>query len=325
MPEKIDPHSSYGRKLISLFAKLLFTKRKYSLIELSNGMGCSKQTIMRLIDDIKMSYGVEIEETFRDRRKFYQIVQQTSGPVYPRLSLNELNTLQMCKTFAEHLLGKRMVDEAASAIDKVFTHIPSDYPSRSYFGNYTGGLIDYSEHQKTLQDLISAIENANVCQVSYRSPSTGVVKSYKVEPLKIFSHQDSIYVHVRHSLVGDRDFLLTLHRIDSLQVLEEFFEYPSDYDFERVFNTHFGMIKSEVFSVTIEFKEFAAEYVAERNWNSEERKEWVDDDTLILTIKASSEPEIIGWVLSWGGRAKILKPLSLAENVKERARLILRS
>ena len=72
MPEKRDYYSSYGQKLISLFAKLLFTQRSHSLIELSRMLHCSKQTVLRLVDDIRRSYGVEIEEAMENRKKYYR-------------------------------------------------------------------------------------------------------------------------------------------------------------------------------------------------------------------------------------------------------------
>ena len=75
MPEKKDYYSSYGQKLISLFAKLLFTQRSHSLIELSRMLKCSKQTVLRLVDDIRRSYGVEIEESMENRKK-YVIIQR---------------------------------------------------------------------------------------------------------------------------------------------------------------------------------------------------------------------------------------------------------
>ncbi len=55
-----SPDRSYGEKLISLFAKLLFTGRRYSLTELARSLGCSKQTVLRLIDDISLAYEVPI-------------------------------------------------------------------------------------------------------------------------------------------------------------------------------------------------------------------------------------------------------------------------
>jgi biotin operon repressor len=64
MAEKLEINRSYGEKLISLFARMLFAGANYSLTDLSKMMGCSKQTVIRLINDIRMAYGVEIEESF---------------------------------------------------------------------------------------------------------------------------------------------------------------------------------------------------------------------------------------------------------------------
>ena len=63
MAEKIDPFSSHGQKLISLFARLLFSRESHSLTDLARMLRCSKQTVLRNIDDIRMSYGVDIEES----------------------------------------------------------------------------------------------------------------------------------------------------------------------------------------------------------------------------------------------------------------------
>ena len=72
MPKKLSSYRSYGQKLISLFARLLFSRQSHSLTELSQMLGCSKQTVIRLIQDIKMAYGVEIEEYIEDRRFMQQ-------------------------------------------------------------------------------------------------------------------------------------------------------------------------------------------------------------------------------------------------------------
>ena len=62
MPRKSEYYRSYGDKLISIFVKLLFEDRYYSLNELVSFLGCSKPTVLRLIEDIRRSYRVEIEE-----------------------------------------------------------------------------------------------------------------------------------------------------------------------------------------------------------------------------------------------------------------------
>src|SRR5210317_1157506 len=95
MPEKKDYYSSYGQKLISLFAKLLFTRRSHSLIELSRMLNCSKQTVMRIVDDIRRAYGVDIEESIEGRRKYYRIKRCSAASPTLNVTDSELNALYM--------------------------------------------------------------------------------------------------------------------------------------------------------------------------------------------------------------------------------------
>jgi len=118
MAKKLNYYRGYGEKLISLFARLLFSMESYSLTELSRMLDCSKQTVMRLVNDIRMAYGVDIEESIERNRKYYRLVTKgKSTPVIP-LTASELNALQMCKTFTEHLLGEPFYNEATRALEK---------------------------------------------------------------------------------------------------------------------------------------------------------------------------------------------------------------
>jgi len=79
MPEKFDLYKSYGEKLIGLFVRLLFSGERHSLTELAQMLDCSKQTVLRLIDNIRKSYGVNIEETKEGNRSYYQIRKPVSS------------------------------------------------------------------------------------------------------------------------------------------------------------------------------------------------------------------------------------------------------
>ncbi|MBE0564684.1 MAG: hypothetical protein IH621_01900, partial [Krumholzibacteria bacterium] len=92
-----SPDRSYGEKLISLFAKLLFTGRRYSLTELARSLGCSKQTVLRLIDDISLAYEVPISEELVGRRKYVWIERQGALEPAALLTESEHRTLQMCR------------------------------------------------------------------------------------------------------------------------------------------------------------------------------------------------------------------------------------
>jgi predicted DNA-binding transcriptional regulator YafY len=298
MPEKKDSYSSYGQKLISLFAKMLFTQQKHSLIGLSKMLNCSKQTVQRLVDDIRRSYGVEVEDFLEDRRKYYRIKRLNGNIPVLDVTESELNALYMCKTFTEHLMGKKLFEEASHALEKNHAALPPDKaPSPQHFASFRSGSIDYTPASRA--------------------------KTFHIKPLKIFSHKDSVYVHACLARAPGKPYkepefnpLLAIHRIKKIEITDRLFEFPKNYDFDKAFKQNFGVIKEDAFEVEVEFTDWAAKYVSERIW-SPDQKIHKKNGTTKLTFSASSEPELISWVLSFGHQARLKKPDSLATKVKK--------
>ena len=325
MPEKRDSYSSYGQKIISLFAKLLFSRQRHSLIELSRILHCSKQTVLRLVDDIKMAYGVDIEESVENRRKYYRLKRKVG--IDPTLNLTgpEISVLQMCRAFTEHLLGSQLFEEASQALLKSQAHLPEKQRVDSrHFASFIPGSIDYTGHHQTIRRLIKAMDEKRICKITYKRIMADRAKTFYIKPLKIFSQKDTIYLHAR--MAGypgkpykepDFDPLLAIHRIKNLELTERSFEFPKDYDFEKFFNQNFGVIKEEVFKVEMEFTGYATEYVAERIWSPDQELIKKKDGTAKLKFSASSEPELISWVLSFGDEAKVVKPNWLIDKIKQ--------
>lgn len=323
MPEKRDYYSSYGQKLISLFAKLLFTRRSHSLIELARMLSCSKQTVLRLVDDIRRSYGVEIEEFLEGKRKYYRIKRLSSAKPSLDMTANELNALYMCKTFSEHLMGKDLFKEATQALEKNHDCISEDtLPPSQHFASFRSGSIDYTPHQDSIRTLIEAMDDRKICKLSYKSIMASRAKTFYIKPLKIFSHKDSVYLHAHLARTPGKPYskpdfnpLLAIHRIKSVEVTDRLFTFPQNYDFDKAFKQNFGVIKEDAFEVQVEFTGWAARYVSERIW-SPDQKVVQNNGKTILTFSASSEPELISWVLAFGEQAKLIKPKKLVNEAK---------
>jgi len=323
MPEKRDYYSSYGQKLISLFARLLFTRKSHSLIELSRMLNCSKQTVLRLVDDIRRSYGVEIEEFLEGKRKYYRIKRLSGSIPSINITESELNALYMCKAFTEHLMGKKLFEEASRALEKNQATLPSDKgPSPQHFASFYSGSIDYTPHQDTIRVLIEAMDNRKICKITYKSIMDSKAKTFYIKPLKIFSYKDSVYVHAclarkpgKTYQEPEFDPLLAIHRIKKVELTDRRFEFPTNYDFEKTFKQNFGVIKEDAFKVEVEFTGWAARYVAERIW-SPDQKIHKKNGTTKLAFSASSEPELISWLLSFGDDAKVKKPSWMIDKLK---------
>jgi predicted DNA-binding transcriptional regulator YafY len=316
MPEKKDPYSTYGLKLIRLFARMMFSNRRYSLTELARIADCSKQSVIRLIGDMRDAYGVRIDESTEGKQKYYQIsILKRITPVLP-LTESELIAMQMCKTFTEHLLGDRFDTDATHALEKNLSFIsrPIGSPSR-HFASFSMGTIDYTPHQENIHILIDAMNEQHICQITYQAILEQKAKTFYILPLKIFSYRDTLYLHARLAAPPGKDYgraefdpLLAVHRLKNVEKTDRPFEYPADYDFEAVFTKKFGIIKSDAFGVEVEFSGWAALHVAERTWSEDQKITQLDDHTIRLTFSCSSDIEIIPWVLSFGGAVKVIQP-----------------
>ena len=320
MGKKIDLHRTYGQKLIKLFVKLLFTGQKYSLTELSQMLGCSKQTVLRLLNDIQRGYLLDIKEEYEQKKKYVSLKKPVlSAPVIP-LTEDDIQILHMCRAFTEHLLGKTLFEEATNALLKGQAHLPSiGSSSGRHFASFRPGSIDYTQHHDIVHSLMDAMEKSKICQVTYQAIMEDKPKQFFIKPLKLFSHHETVYLHAQKARTPGKEYhepdfdpLLAVHRIKDIKVTERLFKQPRGYDFEKFFNENFGIMKEDAFEVEVEFKGWAARYVAERICSPDQKIKNLGKNKIMLIFTASSEPEVISWVLSFGEEAKLINPDWLA-------------
>lgn len=317
----MNAYSSYGMKLVSLFARLMFSQESHSLTGLAHMLGCSKQTVLRLIDDIRRSYGVEIEESIRQKSKYYRLKKKVPMPAL-QLTPSELTVLQMCRAFAGHLLGPELMKEVGQAIEKSSAPLAHAGCSANGFAALPSGAIDYTPHQETLQVLIRAMEERHICKVAYRAGYDGRSRTFFIKPRKLFSHRDCLYLSAqlaRHPgqkyKEADYDPLLAVHRIGAVELTERRFEPPAGDDFNARFNADFGVIKEEPFEVTADFRNWAAAFVSERIWSPGQKVTRRKDRSIRIRFKASSEVEVVSWILSFRSDCTLVRPKWLVKRL----------
>ena len=66
----------------------------------------------------------------------------------------------------------------------------------------------------------------------------------------------------------------------------------------------------------VEFVGFAAGFVGERIWSPDQQIQHLPGGKIHLSFSASSEPELVAWLLSFGDEARLLGPDWLVEKVK---------
>lgn len=324
MQDRISPDRSRGMNLISLFAKLFFSGREYSLSDLAHQLGCSKQTVLSLVGELEAQHWIIIDSELRGGRRYFRMRKSNLSKTRMALTDEEMEVLLMCRAFTGHLLGRDQFDTAMSAIHKSKQLLEGSSPSaEAPYGIYRPGTIDYTPHQKHWHTLLEGMEKGRVCEITYRKINEKKAKRSRIKPLKIFSHRESVYVHARYAKMPNELFkpapydpLLALHRIQSVDLTSTPFKTPTDYDFEKVFNQHFGVIKGSKFKVKAEMWGWAAGYMAERKLSPDQKMTRKRGGKMIFDFTATSEPEVINWVLSFGDEVRLLEPVSLVEKLR---------
>ena len=236
----------------------------------------------------------------------------------------------MCRAFTEHLLGKRLFDEAAQALEKSQTLLPGNISlSERHFSSFRTGYIDYTPHQDIICTLIESMNERRVCKISYRAVMSSRAKTFYIKPLKIFSYQDAVYLHARMAKTPgkryyepDFDPLLAVHRFKTVEMTSRNYELPQNYDFDKIFKQNFGVMKEDEFEVEIEFKGWAAMFVQERIWSPDQKIEKIGRNIIRLTFTASSEPELMSWLLSFGEEAKLVRPGKLLKSILQKTQMM---
>ena len=95
------------------------------------------------------------------------------------------------------------------------------------------------------------------------------------------------------------------------------FQFPKNYDFEKVFNKSFGVIKEGAFKVEVEFKGYSAKWIQERMWSPDQKIKKMYGEKIKLSFSVSSELEFIEWLLSFEDEARLIKPDWLIEKVRD--------
>ncbi len=326
MPKKMNPDLSHSEKLIKLFAILFFRPGRRSLTQLADHLGCSKQTVQHLIQKVESGFSVNIERQTIGNRLYYVFNSPRKFPPAAMLSTSELNSLQMCRAFTEHLMGNKQFSDTMLALEKSTLLLPSgDNLPESHFGVMRFGHIDYSPFQKQLITLVEAMEKKRVCEISYRKIGEKRAKVSRIKPLKIFAQNEAVYVHARYAKMpgkpfkaADYDPLLALQRFKSVTMVDTRFVFPKNYDFNRTMNKQFGVIHGKQFKVVAEFKGWAGGFVAERNWSPDQKISHKKDGLVRIEFSSSSEPEVLTWILRFGDEARLIGPENLVDDLKKR-------
>ena len=329
MPPRRDQHGNASRKTLSLFSLLLFTGKEYSLAQLAEMLQCSRQTVMRMVEQIERSGEGVIEKRQQGGQNLYRIRTPRQKP---RVALQpeEIAHLVLCRDMLTHVLPQGVLDAVQKATHKASTLL-EDFDSRQQAlaplaQAEAKGHIDYTPFEALLESLTRAIRKRQVLEILYQSPKRSEPKVHEMVPVRIVAYHESLYV--RGWRVTDKGTpqivsptMLALHRMQSLTPTRRTLPEDAQTDLPPLDSPqdgeHFGVAATDApFSVRVRFLPPAAAYVAERRWSAQQTLSRHEDGTVELEFTARSTMEVVKWVLGFGCEAQLLAPEHLRQRVR---------
>jgi predicted DNA-binding transcriptional regulator YafY len=326
MAKKLDQDATSSMKALTLYSLLLFSGRRYSLTELAARLECSKPTVLRLIDAIDAGRSLHVRvETEKVGKQCYYWATRPEAKPNVALDAKSIQELVLCRDMLWNVMPAALRDEISATIERT-TVLLGNYDERetalhSVAAPSAKGMVDYSQHQAVLATLLDALHARRIVDLVYRAHDKPEGKAMSVAPLSLVTHRESLYLLARREQDLDKteDFFeprLAVQRIESATLTERTFA-PLVTKVDH--GGHFGFMPGKPFQVVVEAEARVAPYLRERIWSGDQKFAELGGGRLMLVFSATSENEVVSWVLGFAGEVKLISPKNLRKQIGARA------
>lgn len=292
-----------------------------SVDDLVDELNCSRRTIYRDLD-VLAAVGFPIANETHLGKTYWKLGREFErGPRVP-FTPTELMALYFGRDLFAPLRGtflKEGVDSALQKIRSTLTREVVDYLARlrSTFTVTQRGLVDHRDLSRVVDDLVDAIAGRHKVEMSYRSLGRTEPRTYVVHPYLLTYHAGALYL-VAYSEHHEEVRTFSLGRVLSCESRKESFKVKPSFSGEQWLEESFGIAHDgSPTDVRIRFDSSVAQLVRERTWHPSQVIEELPDGDVELQMSVSGLVEVKWWVLSFGARARLLEPQSLADELAE--------
>lgn len=273
-----------------------------------------KRALKRDIDALNDS-GFEVMENIGEKGKKLYSHQIRLFETY---QLRLLSDAVLSALFITDEEKERMIKKLNQLTSK---HMAKSLPNPLFYSQSSN--LDYNQIKFNIDKIHTAIsENRHL---KYQYGTYNVKKDfvlhragewYDVQPYALIWHRDYYYLIGYFMKTGE----LRHYRVDRMRnvdVTDQHFKRKSLDIKEYVGNT-FQMFAGEEQRIKIQFHQDLINPVLDRFGLDADIKP-LNHETFLLTTKASVSDGLIGWILNWGSKAKVMAPESLVTKVQEEA------
>lgn len=319
------------------------TRQWYLLRELESGKGLTLQEMQHLLPE-------EIQRHQRTLRRDLETLEAAGFPIttdringqtrwkliegfrhIPALSFSptELMSLIFSQNLLKPLEGTAIQSSLSSALNKAAAALPPhglEYvrEMERVFSVGLGPHKSYREHRDKIDRITEAVSQARTVQIRYYSASRNATTRREVDPYRIWYAAGGLYLiaycHLRRDVR-----VFAVERVRSISLTDHPYQFPLGFDIEAYVQDALMVMRGRRIEAELLFAKTAAAWVKDKIWHSSQKMTPLKDGRLRLVLRVADTAELVGWILSFGSRVRVVRPEALRAKVKEEAQKIFRS
>jgi predicted DNA-binding transcriptional regulator YafY len=269
--------------------------------------------------------GFHLSSEQLERGRVWKLGQQSRTPYEITVSATELLALSLGRDLLLPLAGTPFWQGIETFWHKIQEQLPGsiwDHYQRFRRVLHVSGMPakSYEEQQGTLKTLNRAILQHRVVQIEYQSLGKPV-STRRILPYAIVFYQSSLYIIAAEQSAEDSEQALRHWKLDRFlgaEALDDYFTADQEFDLTQYLGQSLGIFSQqglEEFQVRI--SAFAAPWVIEDPWHADQKVERQEDGSVLLTVRATHELEVIPRVLALGTEAELLSPPASRQRLQE--------
>lgn len=286
---------------------------------LSGELEVSAKTVMRDLDFMRDRLGLPLEYDAVKHGYYY------TAPVrdFPTMKVTqgEVAALLLAQKSLEQFRGTPFERPLTGAFRKLSQSLGGDMEvawhelEQAMSVRRSGvGLAD----MQVFDLLAKAVTEREEVEFSYHKLAGQEPEKRKVRPYHLGCIEDQWYLFAHDTGRGAiRTFALP--RIRGVEKTGEKFRRPKDFSVAKLLEGSFAVFEGRnAKPVKILFKGVASRLVSERSWHPSQQIS-AQKGGAILSLRVGLSPDLVQWILGWGGEAEVLSPGELRGRVAKAA------
>jgi proteasome accessory factor B len=293
---------------------------------LARQLEVSSKTVQRDLDFMRER--LDLPLAYHPRRFGYHYTEEVNSFPTLQLTEGELFALLVAEKALQQYRGTTFERPLISALKKMEQSLPetvsinlTDLDEAISFRTRAEPILNL----KVFDALAKAVSRHEQLEIDYRKPGQAAPETRVVDPYHLGNINGEWFLFgYDHLRLDIRTFVPA--RIKSVRATGSRFEKVRGFSLEQRLKDSFGVHSGAgQYDVVIRFTPEVADYIREKRWHHSQELKELRGGGVELKLRLSSLGEVERWVLSWAGRATVMRPRELVDRVKQAAEAILRA